>query len=1620
MPFTTSPGHFPVALDPISVIFKAIDQMSQPLQAIAAQALNTENILEKLKQSAAGFGDAFKSDKVAAELGAIDGEVLGLAQALGKTYEEAEKLTKALGLAPAEINKAVASIKQMESVKIHPDAQFKQLSQSLNVSREQFDQLRTTAVNAGEVGGQGIGGMAGKLAVVGTAFLGLKSVVDGVMGAISGFYQAAIVSNEQLNAQLLSSQTNLASSSRIFQDGKEITGATEKIQATRGALEGAIKTIQKETQSLVGVTSGQVNELFQITLQNAASLNNQAKGMVDKTGKDISKEFSDPIKAATKLTAGWAAGLKVIGIPLASAGQEINSILKGQVDSNSTLAKNLNITNAQVNQWKAQGTLVTELNKKLNVFAEGNKIAANSIDGIMSNIQDYFELFAKEVGKPLLQPVIDGLNDVFKVIDDNKDFIFSTLTAVGAALGTVVGGGLKLVVAVVGNAFQGLVNTMKALAPVASAVGAAMSAAFSVVGAVLSPIGALLQGILNSPIGGFVSQIASIAIVFTAVAVSVAVVLPILSGVGAAIAGVVGSFSVFGGVLGSVTGLFGGFGAAIAGAWGFVSTFLAGLGGFSGILASAGTLLSGFGTAIVGAFTGLPALFMGIWTAISGAFVGLPVLFSGIWTAISGAFLGLPALATGIWTAVSGAFMGFLSAAAPIVAVVAAIGAAIAVVIAVLSQVPAFFTPIIEPLGKLLQTLSIVGGAVIGGIFSKLAPMAGAAGGALSALAGIVGGALGGAFRFVQGIAFSFFNGLGTFIGGAIGMIQSAVAGLVDNPAFQVLAKSLGINIDEVKKSLNDLGKAESDAGKASEESAKKLTFKSQSITDLGNSYKQLADKAANAQAAIDNEGSGDPTRFAAAAKELIELTQKQLDLGQISQTEADKRLSAISNNSKVEVDTQTAARDAIAKIRDKDSKDVISGMDNEIKTIEAGVKSKEITETEGAKRIADLKSRKLQEQLQTLNEAISAEQAAIAKGNGSKDKLEELQRSKKGVEAEVKTQKVSNVEEIAKAETEARKRELDTQKANLDAQLAQVEAAVATGAMTDEQAAVKTTEIKKQQLELQLKDIQAQLAQAEAGKDPAKVAQLQAQQTKVQADIVKQGAEGQKQIFAAKLKDFDEKEKAATDVVKLAEAERSAEIDKQVAAGTMTRAQAESKKLQMTKQSIQKEIEAERQKLAIIAAMAADNPAAQKQKDAKLIEGKMKLASLTSQLAQNEISQQEKLKQAAEKSKQDAEQKAVKAIEERSKAAQNSFTAQKQALEPQAQLFEVIGKAIDNQQKVLAARQSLLQSTTDLMKAQYDIAADLLESSGDEEGAQKVRLESKYAEIEALNKQHELEEQSLILEQQKNAMLLQQEQIRLRIQQIEAKAGTAKAIADLAKVKAEGGSAEEVKAAQLQVQASQMKEVGLQMQGDLLNQQGQGQTALNEAQLNNLRAKQGGESLRAEAGLAKMTEGKEDDKALANKALSFARVNRQDVATGGKDAVTGQNFDSALKKNFEDLSGKTAPAIAQVSERTATGAVSPMLASLAGLPPNAVPPIPTPPIVPGVSPKAQPGGAPPPPGTPPGTATPGGVGGVVFNNFFDGDPKKQKAGANAISKQLVTALTDILKNANVKTKAAK
>lgn len=350
-------------------------------------------------------------------------EAIAFAATARKNAESAIATSKAAALA-ADL--ASRSAREAAKESFNLGAAALEASKKVKAVREEEARASKIATESNK------GGLKASAAGIANLAFGFNNVVQAVksLAAAAGpAYDFLIGSNERLNAQLLESQANLASAAKISVNNQEVTDPTAKIQASSGALKAALKQIEIDTQQLVGVTSSQVNELFQVAITNASALNNQ------------SKQFPDAISAATELTKGFAAGLKTVGVPLIQARSEITSILRGQIDVNSALAKSLGITNQQVETWRSQGRLVDELNKRLKVFVAGNALAARSVEGISSNINDLVQRLGRVAGEPFLEPIIAALADVEKFLKANEENItlfFGQLSSAAIAAGTTL------------------------------------------------------------------------------------------------------------------------------------------------------------------------------------------------------------------------------------------------------------------------------------------------------------------------------------------------------------------------------------------------------------------------------------------------------------------------------------------------------------------------------------------------------------------------------------------------------------------------------------------------------------------------------------------------------------------------------------------------------------------------------------------------------------------------------------------------------------------------------------------------------------------------------------------------------------------------------------------------------------------------------------------------------------------------------------------------------------------------------------------------------------------------------------------------------------------------------
>lgn len=249
------------------------------------------------------------------------------------------------------------------------------------------------------------------------------SVLHGLVQ--NGPFRLLIGQNIELREQLLATQASLVSTQKITNvfTNQAISNNTQAIQSLTLPIRKAIKEMRRDSLDLVGVTSNQLIESFQIMAAEAGGMNASLTNVKD-------------------LTIAFAAAMGTLRIPLFQSRQEITSIVQGTIDMNSALAKSIGLTNPMIRQWKSQGVLVDKLLEKLSGFVAGNKLAANSVSGLTSNIQEVLENIGLAAGESLVDPIVAELNKVFTYLNKQADAITKTVKRIS----TIILNGVRSVV----------------------------------------------------------------------------------------------------------------------------------------------------------------------------------------------------------------------------------------------------------------------------------------------------------------------------------------------------------------------------------------------------------------------------------------------------------------------------------------------------------------------------------------------------------------------------------------------------------------------------------------------------------------------------------------------------------------------------------------------------------------------------------------------------------------------------------------------------------------------------------------------------------------------------------------------------------------------------------------------------------------------------------------------------------------------------------------------------------------------------------------------------------------------------------------------------------------------
>ena len=261
------------------------------------------------------------------------------------------------------------------------------------------------------------GALTNNLTKVGIALFGLQQIANALKATFGGFFNATIGQSIKLRETILKTQTALASTNDVYKGGKKIEDPFQKIVALTGAIDKRVESIRKRSIDLAGVTGNDVIEVFSMVSSQIGAV-------------------GGGLKDAEDLAISFSAALGTFGIPLYQARQEIGSILRGDITADSYLAKALGITNEDISKAKTSTEgVIGFLQSKLQVAVAGQALAAKSFSGVTSNLRDLAELMGEAFGAPMVEPLVAGLNKVYKLLSGIKDQATGAAKALGGGLG---------------------------------------------------------------------------------------------------------------------------------------------------------------------------------------------------------------------------------------------------------------------------------------------------------------------------------------------------------------------------------------------------------------------------------------------------------------------------------------------------------------------------------------------------------------------------------------------------------------------------------------------------------------------------------------------------------------------------------------------------------------------------------------------------------------------------------------------------------------------------------------------------------------------------------------------------------------------------------------------------------------------------------------------------------------------------------------------------------------------------------------------------------------------------------------------------------------------------------
>jgi tape measure domain-containing protein len=327
-----------------------------------------------------------------------------------------------------------------------------------------------------------------------------------------------------------------------------------------------------------------------------------------------------------------------------------------------------------------------------------------------------------------------------------------------------------------------------------------------------------------------------------------------------------------------------------------------------------------------------------------------------------------------------------------------------------------------------------------------------------------------------------------------------------------------------------------------------------------------------------------------------------------------------------------------------------------------------------------------------------------------------------------------------------------------------------------------KISENKQAETKRRIAEINRQLkTEVSASGEVSEIAKnLYSERAVLETELTKIVSEQTAKRYEILLKDLEESRDKLAETIADSEVDANIELQNAQNAGLLKQAQVESKKTDITRDRLRKELALELANIEQLEALPSPTDPKKAEAHQKLIRaGKLKTGQLVQSLAENEYKRQQEVRQAAEK-----------AIEEQVKGVENASNAIEQ-------LGKIASNALDRQNKILEAQKSLRASIVGLHDEEFKI---LIETETNERDKADLQEKAAAFRLKSLRESQALEEKILEIQ-------IAQEQVQNRVAILKAQAAVAKAEAEKAKVDANPESTDADKqAAALGLEASQIE----------------------------------------------------------------------------------------------------------------------------------------------------------------------------------------------------------------------